>query len=301
MSKLNAWIKAIRIRTLPLSLSGIVIGSFTAYAHGFWNTSIFLLAISTTLFLQILSNLANDLGDGLKGTDNEHRIGPKRAIQSGIISIREMKIAIVILVLLALASAIPLIFIGTKDMPPPILWIYIALAIAGIIAAITYTVGKKAYGYLGLGDFFVLVFFGFVSVLGVYSLYSKRFDVKLILLGLTIGLLSMAVLNLNNMRDHVNDRNAGKKTLVVKMGFDTSKIYHSLLILIAFCSYLFFVLIEKNYFLFIGGIPFIFLVIHLKKVWKTTNPALLDPELKKVALSTFIISLLYSISAVLWS
>lgn len=295
MSKTVAWIKAFRLRTLPLSLSGIIVGSSIALDQGHWNTTIFVLALLTTLFFQILSNLANDLGDSLKGADNEHRVGPMRSVQSGLISVFEMKIAMVIFVLLSLSTAIPLIIVGVEGLPKSILYLYIGLAVAAIIAAITYTMGKKAYGYSGLGDLFVFIFFGCVSVLGVYTLYAKSFDFNAILMALTIGVLSAAVLNLNNMRDQINDANVGKRTLVVKIGFRAAKLYHTGLIISAFVSLIIYSLVTSTVFL-ISLLPFSLLFIHLTKVWRTTTPKELDPELKKVALSTFLIALLFLIA-----
>jgi 1,4-dihydroxy-2-naphthoate octaprenyltransferase len=294
MSKTVAWIRAFRLRTLPLSLSGIIVGSSCALAQGHWNTSIFVLAVLTTLFFQILSNLANDLGDSLKGADNEHRVGPMRSVQSGLISVTEMKLAVILFIILSIGSAIPLILIGVKDLPKSIIYAYFGLTIAAILAAITYTVGKRAYGYSGFGDLFVFIFFGGVSVLGVYPLFSKSFDEQLVLLSLTVGFLSVAVLNLNNMRDQENDTAVGKRTLVVKIGFKAAKIYHSILILGAMCSLLMYSL-QNNPYYSLSAIPFFVLIPHLIKVWTTTVPKDLDPELKKVALGTFAISLIFLI------
>ena len=218
MSKGGAWIQAMRLRTLPLSLAGIIAGSAVAYFNGFWDGLIFGLAMSTTVLFQILSNLANDLGDGVKGTDNEHRVGPERAVQSGVISPKAMKNGVILNALLSLISAGLLIYFGTKNMPAKMIWFYGAFALLCVLAAITYTVGKRAYGYMGLGDLMVLLFFGGVSVLGVYSLYAKSFLNENILLAFGFGLLSTAVLNLNNMRDFQNDHASGKITMVVRMG-----------------------------------------------------------------------------------
>lgn len=297
--KLKAWIQAARLRTLPLSLSGIIMGSFAAYANGFWNKWIFILAMLTTLFLQVLSNFANDLGDSYKGADNEGRIGPERAIQSGSISQSAMTIAVILMSLCALATAVPLIIIGTEGMPQEVLWTYVFLAFACVLAAITYTVGKKAYGYNGLGDVMVFIFFGLVSVLGVYTLYAKTFDASIIGLALTIGFLSVAVLNLNNMRDHQNDAKVGKRTLVVKMGYTRAKIYHTTVILLALLGLITTLAINQWWIGFIALAPFGILFVHLKKVWSVKDPRELDPELKKVALSTFAISILFLISTVL--
>ena len=299
MSKLQAWIKAFRLRTLPLSLSGIILGSMIALYENHWNTWIFIGSICTTILFQVLSNLANDLGDSQKGTDNKHRIGPERAVQSGVISIKEMKRAVILFSILSAISASALIFIGSQGMPQKTLIFYGVLAFLSILAAITYTVGKKAYGYHGMGDLMVFIFFGLVSVLGVYSLYSKTFEWINLLPAITIGLLSTAVLNLNNMRDISNDRNSGKNTLVVKMGSNLSKVYHSFLIMGAFVS-MFYFLTEINVSLsFIGLIPFVFLFLHVRKVMSTRDPKEFDPELKKVALLTFAVALLTGIGLVL--
>ena len=298
MSKSKAWISAFRLRTLPLSLSGIILGSGIAAYNGFWNGGIFTFSMITTVLFQVLSNLANDLGDAQKGTDNEHRVGPKRAVQSGKISSREMKGAVVLFSILSAVSAGWLIFIGTQHMPVQILYAYIVLAIFCILAAITYTVGKKAYGYHGLGDVMVFIFFGLVSVLGVYSLYSKTFDWLNVLPAIAIGLLSTAVLNLNNMRDIVNDRNSGKITLAVRMGSNFSKLYHSFLIMGSFVSMVYFLVEIKEELAFLGLLPFLMLFLHVRKVMSTRDPKDFDPELKKVALMTFAIALLTSIGLI---
>ncbi|WP_107038408.1 1,4-dihydroxy-2-naphthoate octaprenyltransferase [Brumimicrobium mesophilum] len=297
--KLKSWIHAARLRTLPLSLSGIIVGSFVAYNQGFWDTRIFTLAMLTTLFLQILSNFANDLGDSYKGADNEGRVGPERAIQSGAISQKQMIVGTVIMAACSLITAIPLIIFGTSDMPSSVLWIYVILALLCVLAAITYTVGKKAYGYNGMGDVMVFIFFGLVSVLGVYSLYAKQFDWSLLGMAVGIGMLSIAVLNLNNMRDHENDKLVNKITIVVSMGFEKAKIYHTLLIIGSLVGILTFILLNEWWLSLVALLPYIILIKHLSKVWKTKIPQTLDPELKKVALSTFAISILFLISTVL--
>lgn len=297
--KIKPWIEAARLRTLPLSMSGIIVGSFVAYKQGYWNGTIFLLAMLTTLFLQVLSNYANDLGDSYKGADNEGRIGPMRTIQSGKVTQKQMIVGAFIMAILSLATAIPLILLGTSGMPSSVLWIYVLLAFLSILAAITYTVGKKAYGYHGMGDVMVFIFFGLVSVLGSYSLYSKTFDFSLVLFAIAIGFLSIAVLNLNNMRDHENDKKVGKKTLVVIIGFARAKVYHTILIIIAFFCVLFFLIYQNWWMSLLSLFPFVILFNHLVKVWKTKEPKTLDAEMKKVALSTFGIAILFLISTLL--
>lgn len=292
MTKNQAWIKALRLRTLPLSLSGIVLGSGIAKFNGFWDWNIFVFAMITTILFQILSNLANDLGDSMKGTDNEHRVGPMRSVQSGLISQKEMAIAVAVTSFLSFIAAGALIFFGTKGLPFGMLWFYGGLAVACILAAITYTVGKKAYGYNGLGDIMVFLFFGCVSVMGVYPLFAKSIDLLLILPASCIGLLSAAVLNLNNMRDRVNDAKSNKRTLVVLMGPNLAKLYHVILILGALACQTVYLLETKHEPALIGLLPGIVLILHVRKVMRTTDPKNFDPELKKVALSTFGIAVL---------
>jgi len=299
MTKVEAWIEAMRLRTLPLSVSGIIAGSGMAAVLEKWNPLIFGLAMLTTIGFQVLSNLANDLGDGQKGTDNKNRVGPKRAIQSGTISEKEMKIGIIICTLISLVSAALLIYVSAPNLTQELLLFYAVLAVLCVIAAITYTVGKNAYGYRGLGDVMVFIFFGLVSVLGVFSLYGITFEWLVLFPALSIGFWSVAVLNLNNLRDHENDAISGKKTMVVKLGFQSGKNYHAFLIVGGIASWLFtifmFINLTYNFFLAIALLPSIVLLFHLQKVYYTHIPKRLDPELKKVALLTFFSAVLFAV------
>ena len=288
-----------RLRTLPLSVSGILLGSGMAYYHGAWDSVIFVLALLTTILFQVLSNFANDLGDSQKGTDNAQRIGPTRTVQSGAISKQQMKLAVIFTALLGTVSAGALIYFGAMDMPIEMILTYVVLAIACIVAAIVYTVGKGAYGYYGFGDLMVFVFFGGVSVLGVYSLFAKSFLLENVHLAIFAGLLSTAVLNLNNMRDYANDKRSGKNTLVVRMGPNSAKFYHMLLIFIGLLSLLIFIANTNHPALFLCALPAVFLVLHVYKVMRTQHAKDFDPELKKVALSTFAVSLALMIGLIL--
>ncbi|MBW2962050.1 1,4-dihydroxy-2-naphthoate polyprenyltransferase [Mesonia aestuariivivens] len=298
-TKFKTWIGAARLRTLPLSIAGIIMGTALAILYGFFSWDIFILAICTTLGLQILSNFANDYGDGIKGTDNEERIGPMRALQSGIITDKEMKKAMIITSVITILFALALIYVafGRNNFLYSI--VFFLLGIASIGAAIKYTVGKSAYGYRGLGDVFVFLFFGLLSVVGSYFLYHHQLNFTIFLPAISIGLLSTAVLNLNNMRDRISDANAGKHTLVVKLGGEKSKKYHSALILFAFFASLEFIFYSQNYWLAISLIAFLPLFFHLKTVANNKVPKELDPELKKVALSTFLFSILFLIGALI--
>jgi 1,4-dihydroxy-2-naphthoate octaprenyltransferase len=299
------WIEAARLRTLPLSVSGIIVGSMYALAHPtdtvltpteVFNWRLFGFAILTTLGLQILSNFANDYGDGMKGTDNEDRVGPKRAIQSGVISPQAMKRAIIITSGLTLISAVILIYYAFRGTNLVYSVFYLVLGILAIASAIRYTVGNSAYGYKGFGDVFVFVFFGLVSTLGVNFLYSKQLDLILFLPATAIGFLSVAVLNLNNMRDEASDKKSGKNTLVVKMGAANAKKYHYFLIVGAMILILVFAILSDFHFdQYLFLIAYIPLSKHLIKVYENQNPKLLDPELKKVALSTFALSVLLAL------
>lgn len=296
MKKVSIWISTMRLRTLPLSISGIVLASCFAAYNGYFEWQVCVLAVLTTLSFQILSNLANDYGDGIKGTDNNDRIGPDRAIQTGKISPEEMFNAIKINVLISIILSCLLIFTAFGVKHFFLTLIFFLLGIASIVAAIRYTVGKGAYGYRGLGDFYVFVFFGLVSVVGCYVLYAKTIDHVVFLPAFAIGLLSTAVLNLNNMRDIVSDEKSSKKTLVVKLGISKAKKYHITLIILAIViSVLFGILYYTSIYNLIFVIAYIPLVSHIKKVIHNSNPKLLDPELKKVALTTVLLAILMGI------
>ncbi|MDT0642943.1 1,4-dihydroxy-2-naphthoate octaprenyltransferase [Zunongwangia sp. F363] len=300
MKKVSSWISAARLRTLPLSLSGILAGTAIAVEKGFFNIGIFCLALGTTLGLQVLSNFANDYGDGVKGTDNEDRVGPMRALQSGIISQKEMLIGIIITTVITLILALLLIYaaFGTENFVFALIFFFLGLG--AIAAAIKYTVGNSAYGYRGLGDIFVFIFFGLVAVYGSYFLYAHIWDWKVILPAAAFGFLSAGVLNLNNMRDRISDEKSGKNTLVVKIGGARAKKYHYFLILAAFvCLSAYTAFSFENYTDLLYLLAFIPLIFHLKRVYQNTTPMMLDPELKILSLSTFAAALLFGIGQVL--
>ncbi|MBP0902555.1 1,4-dihydroxy-2-naphthoate octaprenyltransferase [Mariniflexile gromovii] len=300
MNKISIWISTMRLRTLPLSISGIILASCFAAYNGCFDGLIFALAILTTLSFQILSNLANDYGDGIKGTDNIDRVGPDRAIQTGKISPEDMFNAIKINVLISIGLAFFLIFtaFGVKNFLLTL--IFFLLGIASVAAAIRYTVGNDAYGYKGLGDVYVFVFFGLVSVIGCYVLYAKKIDHVVFLPAITIGLLSAAVLNLNNMRDIESDKKSNKLTLAVKIGIENAKKYHVTIIVLAIVlSGLFGLLYFTSILNLVYFVAYIPLIIHIKKVLKNKDSKLLDPELKKVALTTVLLSVLMGIGHLL--
>jgi len=290
----------VRLRTLPLSLSGIVVGSFLAYSNDFFNISILILSILTTVGFQVISNFANDYGDGVKGTDNEDRIGPVRALQSGAISPKQMLNAIKITGMVTLLIALLLIYVSFGKENIFYSFLFFLLGIGSIAAAVKYTVGKNAYGYAGFGDVFVFLFFGLLSVCGSYFLYVHSLDYTIFFPAFSVGLLSVGVLNLNNMRDRESDAKAGKNTLIVKIGAKSAKYYHYYILIAAFLFALLYVIIHyQSPWQFIFVLAFIPVFKHLFTVYKNENAKELDPELKKLALSTFLFSFLFGLGQIL--
>lgn len=297
MKKVKAWVYAARLRTLPLSVSGIIVGTALAKFKGYVDGEIFLLSLLTTVAFQITSNFANDYGDGTKGTDDEQRIGPKRALQSGLLSKASLKKGIAVAISISFILAVLLIYKAFAFQYWIYFFVFLLLGILCIWAAIYYTMGDSPYGYKGLGDVFVFLFFGLVSVLGSMFLYTKTIDPISILPAISIGLLCVAVLNLNNLRDVISDKIHGKYTLVVKMGFDKGKKYHTALIGTAILAIsLFGALTYHSPQGLLYLLAFVPILLHLRRVRAVKQPAELDPELKKLAISTFLLALLFYIS-----
>ena len=302
----KSYIKAARLRTLPLSISGIILGSYlgnefvnSLLEHtirtSIWESSIFWLAIFTTVGFQVLSNYANDYGDGIKGSD-ENRTGEARMVSSGAITPKQMKTAMISTTTITLLIALLLIYVafGSENFGYSIL--FFGLGIASIAAAIKYTVGNSAYGYSGFGDIFVFLFFGLLSVVGSYFLYTKMINFEIFLPAFSIGLLSTAVLNLNNLRDREQDKTNKKNTLVVKLGVVRAKKYHYFLIIGALITALIYTFLNfSSIYEFVFLVAFIPLVKNMITVSRNNTPAELDGELKKVALSTFLFAILFGI------
>lgn len=253
-----------------------------------------------TIGFQVISNFANDYGDGVKGTDSDERIGPQRALQSGEITPEQMLRAIKISTVLTLLIALYLIYISFGAENIVFSFVFLVLGLASIYAALKYTMGKNAYGYYGFGDVFVFLFFGILSVCGSYFLYAHTVHFIIFLPAITIGLLSVGVLNLNNMRDRLSDKNSGKNTLVVKIGEEFAKYYHYYLLISAFLAALLYTSINfssaKQYLFIIAFVP---IFNDMLFVYRNKNPKDLDSELKKLALSTFLFAILFGLGQVL--
>lgn len=300
MVKPKSWIKAARLRTLPLALSGILMGAVLSYFDRGFNSKVSILAIVTALFIQIFSNFANDYGDSQKGTDNQHRVGPQRTVQSGEITPEQMKLGMVILIIMSLITGIWLIAEGTQGLDKTTFLMFLAFGIAALIAAYRYTAGSNPYGYAGLGDVAVFLFFGILPVAGTYFLNTHQLNAEIFLPAISIGFFSTGVLNLNNMRDIENDRNSGKKTVVVRIGSAKSRVYHTSLIAIGWLTAIvFFILRFQSIYqvLFILTLPLF--INDLYKINQIQEPRQLDPFLKKLSIATLLFTVLWGIGIIL--
>jgi len=295
MMHLTAWIKAARLRTLPLAVACMGMGAFLAAFQGFFNLALFVALLSTTVLLQVLSNLANDYGDYIHGADSEHRQGEQRMVQSGLITPSAMKRGIILLAVSSFISGLCLLFLAFPDLGWPF-WGFIGLGLLAIWAAINYTAGSNPYGYVGLGDISVFLFFGLLAVCGSYVLFSASWWWASVLPAMSCGFLSTAVLNLNNIRDIDSDALAGKKSVALRLGKANALVYHALLLALAFGAAVVFTLLHYLHwtqFIFLASAPIFF--IHWQKVKKEKESKALDPMLKQLALSTLVFVLMMGI------
>jgi 1,4-dihydroxy-2-naphthoate octaprenyltransferase len=302
MATIKSWIDAARPRTLPLALSGIFMGCGLSWFYGEIKLAVSILAIITATLIQIFSNFANDYGDGHRGTDNHHRLGPARTIQSGKISKKEMENGMLIVGGLSLLTGILLVYLGTWHTSKAAFFIFLSLGVLSIVAAYFYTAGKKSYGYIGLGDLFVFLFFGLLPVAGVFYLNTGALPAEIFLPAITIGFFSTGVLNLNNMRDIANDKKSKKITVPVLIGARKSRFYHFALILggwilaIIFSAKHFHSLWQWFYLILLPGFVF-----DLIQIFRIQNERKLDPFLKKLSVSTLIFTLLYCFSLLIYA
>ena len=297
---MKKWIAAFRLKTLPLALSNTIMGSALAAGEDNFRWSILGLAALTTILLQIMSNMANDYGDFVNGKDTAERIGPKRMVQSGEISPKTMMQGIIIIGIFTAISGLALILVGTVGIDITNILIFGALGIAAIVAAIKYTVGKNPYGYRGLGDIFVFIFFGLVGVIGTFFLHTQKFSWDLLLPASAMGFLSTGVLNMNNLRDYEADKNANKKTIVVSMGPQRAKLYHLFLVSGAILLAVIYTVINYKspwQWLFLLSFPMLFL--NLKTVFTYKNSIELYPELGKLAMGALLFSISFGVGLIL--
>ena len=297
---MKKWIAAFRLKTLPLALSNTIMGSALAAGEDKFRWSIFGLAALTTILLQIMSNMANDYGDFVNCKDTAERIGPKRMVQSGEITPKTMLRGIIIIGIFTAISGLTLILVGTAGIDITNILIFGVLGIAAIVAAIKYTVGKNPYGYRGLGDIFVFIFFGLVGVIGTYFLHAQSFSWDLLLPASAMGFLSTGVLNMNNLRDYEADKNANKKTIVVAMGPQRAKFYHLFLVGGAILLAIIYTIINYSspwQWLFVISLPVLFL--NLKIVFSYKNSIELYPELGKLSMGTLLFAISFGVGLII--
>lgn len=297
--RIAIWVEAFRLRTLPLSLSCIFMGSFLAKSNGIFRYDIFFLSVLTTILLQVLSNLANDYGDSIHGADSAERKGPSRAVQTGAITKVSMKRGMTFFASLAFFIGLLLLIVALKA-NLTLLFIFLGIGVMAIIAAINYTTGKKPYGYMGLGDLAVLIFFGIVGVGGTYFLQTKTIDLQILLPALSCGLLATGVLNINNIRDIESDKAAGKNSIPVRIGRKNAVLYHWMLLLgsvVLASVYTWYNFESYIQLLFLMTLPL--LLINAKAVKVHTDASAIDPFLKQLALSTLAFVITFGLGLIL--
>lgn len=298
-TNLKIWIQAFRLRTLPLALANAVTGSFIALADGGFRWSVFILTILTISFLQILSNLANDYGDAISGKDTKERVGPQRVTATGMVTQSQIRKMIFSFVVFSFCSGTALIFIGLNNVSWKLILLFFVLGIVAIWAALKYTLGRNPYGYKGLGDIFVFIFFGLVGVMGTYYLHTHWLEISLFYPAAAIGLLSTGVLNINNLRDIETDAKTGKNTLAVKNGPGFAKAYHLMLVSAAMLFAVAYTIIEYYspwQWLFLITVPLF--VRNVMRVYNHQSADELNNELKNLALATFFFALCFGIGLV---
>ena len=298
--KIKAWVSAFRLRTLPLALASIGMGSFLAAADQQFRGSVVTWSALTTLFLQILSNLANDYGDTKHGADSINRKGPQRAVQAGLITPEQMKTGMLVFTLLSLLSGLVLLWVSFGTEGIYLFLLFLVLGLAAIWAAINYTAGAKPYGYAGLGDISVFIFFGLVGVTGTYFLQTQRLYGAILLPAAALGFFSTGVLNINNIRDIHSDKLAGKYSVPVRLGARKARIYHVVLLVMGFVCAIGFALLRQaswQHYLFLLTLPLFF--NNARQVWQRQTPSEIDPYLKQMALSTLLFVLLFGIGFLL--
>jgi 1,4-dihydroxy-2-naphthoate octaprenyltransferase len=297
---MSPWISAFRLRTLPLALASILTGGFLAKSAGQFNWPVVALAALTTILLQILSNLANDYGDSQNGADSVHRQGPLRAVQSGAITPVEMKRAMWGFGLASLASGIALLLVALGFQAVWVLLTFFVLGLSAIWAAVNYTAGSRPYGYAGLGDVSVFLFFGIVGVCGTYFLQTRTLPLVVLLPAAALGCFATAVLNVNNIRDIVSDKLAGKITVPVRLGPQHARRYHWLLLVFGIGAAVIYVALNYHspwQWLFVLSLPLF--LFNGRQVWARQESMQLDPLLKQMALSTLAFTLLFGLGQVI--
>lgn len=280
--RLKIWLAAMRPATLSLSIASVGLGNVLAYQAGVFSGSLAALGLITAICLQILANFANDYGDAMRQTDmHRNPNAPKRMVAAGLISPKHMQIAMFLVIFLCIISGLSLIIQAAVS-----LWLWIILGLSAILSAVCYTVGKKPYGYIGLGDLFVFIFFGQMAVLGMFFLQTHDIHAAIVLPATAMGLWSVAVLNINNIRDLDNDKQCGKNTIAVRLGKNNARHYHAVLISIALILWSIYAISYHYYWAMI--LPVLFSVFHIKTMYSIDNTKLFNIELAKLSLAVLL-------------
>jgi len=290
-ASLGTWLLAARPRTLPAAASPVIMGSALAYDDGGFHLLSALAALTGALLIQIGTNFANDYFDHVKGVDTEHRTGPLRATQAGLVAPRQMIMAASIVFALALIVGVYLVMRGG--------WPIVAIGLAGIACGYLYTGGPAPIGYIGLGDLFVLLFFGPVAVGGTYYVQTTSVTKEAMLAGIAAGLLSTAILTVNNLRDVDTDLSAGKKTLAVRFGKGFARWEYVLCVVAAGLIPSFIASARGDHqFVYLTLIMFPFLIMPVRAVFTQSGVAL-NAALAETGLALFLFSLLFALGWIL--
>ena len=300
MADIQAWIKAARPRTLPLAVSGILLGNFLALSKGYFDPAIGILTLVTAVLLQVLSNFANDYGDSIHGADNEHRFGPERMVLTGAISTGQMRKGVITTGSLAFITGIATLYFSIDIIGFKAAGLLLFLGIFAILAAYEYTASDTPYGYEGYGDISVFMFFGLLAVGGSYTLQVGQFNIWILLPAFSMGLFSTGVLNINNLRDLPTDYESDKKTVPVRLGMKQAKVYHAwLLALGCLFSIGYAVKTYQEWWQYLFLPVLLLFLLNGRAIRKGSQPQDFAPQLKKLSVFTLLYSVLFGVSLVL--
>lgn len=278
------WVDALRPKTLPAGAVPVFIGTAMAYYDGYFNPIIFILTLFCSILIQVITNFVNEIYDYQKGADNQNRIGPRRAVASGLISPLKMKIVSGILVLITFSIGLYLVFTGGGVF-------ILTIGIISLVFAYIYTGGPYPLAYKGISDVFVLIFFGIIAVTGTYYLQTQNLIPEVLIASLAPGFLSMNILGVNNIRDIETDKVVGKITLAVRMGEKPAKIMYVIINLLAFIvPVILYFSLENRYFLMPLLVFPISLIICLN-LFKSSGA-----KLNKILAQTGLVLILYGIA-----
>ncbi len=285
IGKPAAWLMATRPKTLPAAAAPVVVGTALAYADGALAWLPAVAALVGALLIQVGTNFANDYYDFVKGADTHERVGPTRVTQAGLLSPHTVKLGMMVTFALAVGVGSYLVWVGG--------WPIVAIGVASIIAGVAYTGGPWPLGYNGLGDVFVLVFFGPVAVGGTYFVQALTVTPTVLLVGLVMGALATAILVVNNVRDAETDVKAGKRTLVVRLGERAGRLEYAVLLAFAYAAIAALSAVGRlpvTALAAIVALPLALILAH--RVWHTTNRAALNPILGQTAGHLLLFSIL---------